>query len=73
MGQGEIGLSKKQQLTELLCKADARGGCGDPCGGWRLPSNFDYEYTPLNEQRIVGAVERLDDVVRLRCLRSAQD
>jgi hypothetical protein len=26
--QGEIGLSKKQQLTELLCKADARGGCG---------------------------------------------
>jgi hypothetical protein len=23
-------LSKKQQLTELLCNADARGGCGDP-------------------------------------------
>jgi hypothetical protein len=33
MDQGEIGLSKKQKLTELLCKADARGGCGDPFRG----------------------------------------
>ena len=33
MGQGEIGLSKKQRLTKLRCEADARGGCGGPFRG----------------------------------------
>jgi putative transposase len=28
LGHTSVGVSKKQRLTELCCKTDARGGCG---------------------------------------------